>query len=145
MHENALITGPFLQSMGEMNNFVFTKDYAFINQIYSSGRSDIVKNISTCVIRTLPLLNQLVVGHEEILADFVLSRKVELLRNPYNLVGVKKVDIEKDYLEHLHGSPTKLVGQMKDLKSQLRKMENDAYQSELKAKITSIIVQCTTK
>lgn len=94
------------------------------------------------------------------MAPFVLSRKVELLRTRHNLVGVKKVYIEKYSLEmwgclkqvslfseeaRLHGYFTKLVGKMKDLKNQLRKKEDDVYQSELEVGISYIVVQGTAE
>lgn len=74
----------------------------------------------------------------------------------YNLARVRNDGFKKDSLEmrghldwvsllseeeHLHGSPIELVGHMNDLNDQLRKFEDDIYQSEL----ASIIVWGTAK
>lgn len=58
-----------------------------------------VKKIAICVMRMVRLLNQLVISPKEILAPVVSSCEVESLRTHYNLVDIKKVDIEKDSLE----------------------------------------------
>lgn len=53
----SILANPFLQSMGEMNNFVPDGDYAFSSQVSPLGRFNLIKKIGTCVMRMILLLN----------------------------------------------------------------------------------------
>ena len=49
IHFPSLLDGPSSQQPNGRNNFVYTRDYAFINQVSPSGRHDIVKEIDICM------------------------------------------------------------------------------------------------
>lgn len=94
-----MLDGPFIQSIGEMNNLVSIGDYVIISQLSPFGRCDVVKKIPTCVMRTTPLLNQVATNPEEFLAPFVYSGRLNHLGIVITLLRVKKVGIKKESLE----------------------------------------------
>lgn len=127
----------------------------FISRLSPSGWCDLVKEITVNAMKMVPLLNQLVVGPENILGHSILSYKFESLKTCYDLVGVSKVGLERDFLKmqgplkwvsvlyqkgRLHGSPAELARQVEDLKEHLKKVEDDINKSELKAEISFLII-----